>query len=560
MERPKFAPLSLLALGISLFLGIQLCVYVASTVVVLPIWDDFDMGLKFFNKYTEADSLLGKAALVLEQHNEHRVVVTKLLVVMSHALFSSVDFAFLVWFSIVCLLGLVALLAVRGSFRMETLLIASAFLLQPQYGDGLTWAATSVSSFAVCFLALASGHLAFKQGRLFLLTFPTLALACFTQGNGVLLPLVISLVLALHRKWKRAFVVFAFGGMVLWAYFTGYAFSTHNKPIGEALAAYPLLLEYGSVLLGNSLGFSDPLWSLCGGIAVTISFGFLMFSRQGWANPALVVFALFLFLSAGLNTVTRGPSGVQFALSPGRYTVLSAGIVASSVILFFLSCRHTWQRLGVLSLALIFNYFSWIHFRYAAVELNVRAVNDFVLYMLFKDRGLTYPWPNFSLPIFEQSIAKGTFSVDYAVKDLQLARQAEIPQGLPAGSRERFKKDVSRVEVGDEVVVVEGWGFLKGCESSQTDVYVLLQGGDSRVSFKAAQKYRGDIRGRFKSADREKAGYIVMIPRRLLDRSVVYNLDTIFVCGGQSLVHDTRYRVDPAVIGRVKRQKGSAQS
>jgi hypothetical protein len=91
-------------------------------------------------------------------------------------------------------------------------------------------------------------------------------------------------------------------------------------------------------------------------------------------------------------------------------------------------------------------------------------------------------------------------------------------------------------------------------------VYVLLQGGDSRVSFKAAQKYRGDIRGRFKSADREKAGYIVMIPRRLLDRSVVYNLDTIFVCGGQSLVHDTRYRVDPAVIGRVKRQKGSAQS
>ena len=560
MERPQIFTFSSVAYVVSLGLFLHLCLFTASTVVNLPIWDDFDIALRFVNRFKESDSVLDRIFLVLEQHNEHRIVITRALVLLSVGIFSSVNFPFLIACAIGGLAGLVLLLSVGGRFRAITLLVACAILLQPQYGDGLIWASTCVCSFWMCFLAIASGHVAFLRGPRFYLLFPVMGLACFTQGNGILLPFCISAVLILHREWRRAIGVTLCGGALVLAYFQNYMFLPHNKPMAEVLAAYPKVLEYGFVLVGNALGFSDADWSFFAGIFLTLGFLVLSFSKAGRANPALVVFASFLFLSVALNAATRGLSGIQYALSPGRYTILSAGILASLGILALLSCCRAWQRGVIVGLALVFNHFSWSLYRGPATELNVQAVNDFVRYLLFKNEGLTYPWPTTGIPIFQEALAKGTFKTEEAIEDLNLARQAEPPLGVPSASRKGFKKGISRVHVSQDYVLVEGWGFVKGCLSANTDVYVRLKGDNSQVSFLAAPKFRSDISDRFKSADRERAGYIVMFPRDLLEHSQRYSLNVQFVCDGSSTLHETPYTVVPSVFGRVELKKQKSAS
>jgi hypothetical protein len=527
-------------------------------VVNLPIWDDFDVGLRFMNRFLDATSWIDKAALILEQHNEHRIVVTRSLVLLSFSIFSAVNFPFLVAWAVGALLGLVFLLSVPGRFRALTLLMACAILLQPQYGDGLIWVSTCVCSFWMAFLALTSAHLAFSSGRTFYLLFPVIGLACFTQGNGVLLPFCITGVLILRREWARAVMVLVYGAVLALAYFHNFSFPPNNKPIAEALVAYPQVLEYGFVLIGNVLGFSDPSWSLFGGISLTIGLVFLAFSRAGWTHPQLVVFATFLYLSAALTAVSRGHGGIQYALSPGRYTIMSAGILASVGILAFLTARKAWQRGVLVVLALAFNFHSWSLYRGPATDLSVRAVNDFVRYVLFKDEGLTYPWPTIGLPIFREAVSKGTFKIEDAFEDLHLARRVDPPAGLVAASRSGFKKGINRVYVTQDHVLVEGWGVVKNCQSANTDVYVLLKSAESEVSLLAAPKFRSDISDRFKNPDRERAGYIVMFPREWLDQSQRYSLNVQFVCNGTSTLHETAYTVAPSVFGRVELKKGES--
>jgi hypothetical protein len=239
---------------------------------------------------------------------------------------------------------------------------------------------------------------------------------------------------------------------------------------------------------------------------------------------------------------------------------MSAGILASVSILALLTAQRAWQRGVLLALALAFNFHSWSLYRGPATDLSVRAVNDFVRYLLFKDEGLTYPWPTIGLPIFREAVAKGTFKVDEAFEDLNLARRADAPGGLVAASRSGFKKGINRVFVTQDHVLVEGWGVVKRCQSVDTDVYVQLKSDDSQISFLAAPKFRSDISDRFKSADRESAGYIVMFPRSLLEESRRYSLAVEFVCNGTSTSHETAYVIDPAVFGRVELRKQESAS
>lgn len=552
MSRLRISPLSSLALLLSLALVANVCLFVSNMAVNLPIWDDFDIGLRFINKLKDAQTLGEKFGLVLRQHNEHRIVVTRSLVLLSVLLFSSVNFTFLVWSGLLFLLGLVFLLSLPGKSRVASFLVASGVLLQPQYGDGLTWSATCVSSFAVGLLALLSGHLAFQRRGAFALMFPILALACFTQGNGIVLPVSLVVVFALRGEWQRALAVAIVGGALVWSYFQNYTFLPSARPFHEILAAYPQVIEYGFVLVGNSLGFSDPTWSQWAGMAVTISFFALVFSPAGRAHPAHVTFALFLFLSAGINSVTRGLSGIQYALSPGRYTILSAGIVATVAILALESCKRAWQRGALISAVLVFNIFSWSLYRYPAEDLRARAVNDFVLYMTRKTEGLTYPWPTIGIPIFQEAVAKGTFLVDGALADLQLAVLQEPPEIAFSESAKGFKKSVRSVFIGDEYVTIEGWGIVKGCKSSATEVYVQLKGHSSRLSFRAAPKLRRDLGERLKDVDRNNAGYVVLFPRSLLSEAQPYQLDVVFVCGGSAFNHATPYRIDPSGRGKVE--------
>ena len=60
-----------------------------------PIYDDYQAVLDFLNKYISTDSISEKIRLLFSQHNEHRVVYSRIWTIISYKLQTNVNFTFL---------------------------------------------------------------------------------------------------------------------------------------------------------------------------------------------------------------------------------------------------------------------------------------------------------------------------------------------------------------------------------------------------------------------------------------------------------------------------------
>lgn len=58
----------------------------------VPVHDDYGAALEFLNRFAATGSWIEKAALIFSQHNEHRIVLDRLVFLAQHLLFGRIDF------------------------------------------------------------------------------------------------------------------------------------------------------------------------------------------------------------------------------------------------------------------------------------------------------------------------------------------------------------------------------------------------------------------------------------------------------------------------------------
>jgi hypothetical protein len=520
---------------------------VHQTAVNLPIWDDFDSVLFFLNQYIQTDSLNEKLSLIFSQHNEHRIVINHLLTLVSYWCFGEVNFLFLIWCAVFALLTVPFVIASSMTSTLSALVIATAVLLQPQYGDGLNWVTTCLASFSLVLLAALCGRIINQPNTWWLLSFPLSAITCFGQGNGIALPLCLGFALLINGYYRRAGLVALWSVIVVTLYFHGYHFSERAQRIPEMIAQYPTVLEYGFTLVGASLGFSDVKTSMWVGVVLTIITIGLFCQRRFRANTTLVTVILFLFLSAALNTAARSLSGAQWAISPGRYTIISSGIITCVSLGLIIVFQRYSRSLNITfgTLALAFNLCSYDRYRYAVEDLYIRALNDFALYVIFGE-GLTYPWPDRGVPIFETSLKNGVFSLP--LDDLALGRIVPPPPSRVAPPKGQARIGINRVQKGKSYLVIEGWGFLKQCSSADTHLNLLFHGKDEQIAIEPLRKKRSDVGEIFHSEDRIHAGFLGIIPLSTLKEEEMYRLNLLISCNGAQYTQSTRYSVSRTEI------------
>ena len=86
----------------SLFINLSLaalaiyCLTVIRYAYNMPVGDDYDAILNFLNQYFETD-WLSKLQLLFGQHNEHRILLTRLISVIDLSIFGSINFSHLIW-------------------------------------------------------------------------------------------------------------------------------------------------------------------------------------------------------------------------------------------------------------------------------------------------------------------------------------------------------------------------------------------------------------------------------------------------------------------------------
>lgn len=329
-----------MALTAALILAFFVCVILFAPGA--PFRDDVDMA----NAVERAMAASNPWPDIWSQHNEHRLVTTKLAFWMQRAITGAPDYTLLAVIGNLCLLVVFAIFAKRALTSRAavgaTLLFVAAMTFSYTSADSMLWAMAAISNYGVIALALLAFWMLAKGGARWMLAALVCGLlACVTQGNGFVVMALGCVFLLLQKRWTHAAVwVVALAGFMV-AHTMNYTGIPGNsgplaalgKPVDVVLFAaifsgsalsYPLAFEpslYALMFVSAGLGLA--LWAF-------ILRRFIV-SRFRSADP-LLWFGVFLVASGFLAALGRLDGGLIQATTP-RYHIHSTLLIASCVLM-----------------------------------------------------------------------------------------------------------------------------------------------------------------------------------------------------------------------------------
>ncbi|MEA5398445.1 hypothetical protein VB734_00115 [Synechococcus sp. BA-124 BA4] len=336
----------------------------------IPYFDDWDAALRFM-----MDG--GGVAALWKQHNEHRIVLTRLLIWADYRFFSGASRLLIVMnFGVVALSvylfwkilneKLAGKISVYGLFSLKMLI--AAWLFQWMQYEAIAWG-LNIHFFLVllltlaCLLLLHSTVRSSRPNRLILAAIVLGWLAIGTMANGVLtLPLVA--VYALVSRKPKGYVALLTINAVMSAvvFFYGYSISSGSGGfLAEISANFLPLISYVLLYLGS------PIYHLVDGgsigfvMAIVASLFLVITSLlvfwQAVRRPslhsldlALLFFLLFVVIGAAGAASGRLLFGVEQSLS-SRYLPSSLMAWVAFALLVLPRCEILSRRRKITSLA-----------------------------------------------------------------------------------------------------------------------------------------------------------------------------------------------------------------
>lgn len=345
--------------------------------VNIPFWDDFDALLGFLSR-----SPL-HAGDFCRQHNEHRILWTRLVAWLCHGATGSLDLRLLMWIGNATLVGIVLVLArIWRSRQLPAIhFLPIVFVLfQPQSWENMTWAMASLQNFSVLlFAALSISCWQSTRVGWQLAAIAWATLAAYTSGNGLVVPLVLLVwqgVRCMDRRFASRsmpapgssfstpaaapsppepagnatpaasimtlLVLLAFTIVLFCFYFAGYTKPDHHPGVAEQGFTPARLVQYLATLCGAYVGDLGRHCAFVAGLAPIACFLLLTWRRYDRRNPVVYYMLMFCLGSILLASLSRAGFGASQALS-SRYRVLPLLTLA----LNYLALYELWpQRLS----------------------------------------------------------------------------------------------------------------------------------------------------------------------------------------------------------------------
>jgi hypothetical protein len=278
----------------------------ARTAVNVPVDDDYYALLPFMSDWKEAGSSAARFHLVFDQFNSHRLIVTKCTALLSYFSTGRLNLVFVQvssWLGwLVLALGLAT---TTPSLRRDPIMALplTLLLMHPQGFINLLNAIAMCSIWGVTFPFLALATMFSKRRAVFCLSLVFAAAAAASFINGILVFPVAVLGLAAHRRFARAGIFLALGGLVWALYFTHY--SVELAPLNVAGLLHRAVIMAGGMFVVLRL----PEWTaVIGGVAIFLLVAWLVASL--WVSRRLPVhlwFAVLLVMT--ILMAARGRTG-----------------------------------------------------------------------------------------------------------------------------------------------------------------------------------------------------------------------------------------------------------
>lgn len=342
----------------------------------VPFWDMWDGYLDFFLRLQD-----GENRIWWLQHNDHRILLTKILFWMDLKWFGGTG-AFLIALNYI-LVSCAALLFCKifrqlaGTVRAtaaewSAMLFLTGWLFLWTQQENLTWAFQS-QFFLVQLLPLCAFYWLYQStdeaepGRQFVCA-AVFGLSCIgTMANGIfVLPMMVAYAIVARLGRLKIACLAGLSVIGLTAFFYQYSMLVSHMPIHQVMLEYPLqMLTYTLHYLGS------PFYFLAGGTPwarhVALAAGLLMMtcsiyqayrllvSPQRSPALALTFFIAYIVLSGFITAAGRMFIGADQAFA-GRYSTPAVMAWAALGVQYFPVLRakeQCWQRLSVAALCLL---------------------------------------------------------------------------------------------------------------------------------------------------------------------------------------------------------------
>jgi len=326
----------------------------------LPFWDSWDSLVPFVLEFP-AQNWGDRFNSLVEQHNEHRILLTRLLFLADGALFNSSFVLLYAFNALIPLLGVwVMVRTAAGESRFVKWIIAGlscGFLFLLLQRENFGWEFQS-QFFLAFYLPLLGYFLVFRLWsdalwKNAVLVGSTALMCMFTMANGALYAVPI----ALFFVWKRetralALISAGFVALILVVYLRVLPYDDNPHHGSFARDVLPYLARYVAFVLtyiGRPFTGMEQVMQAFGLLFVllTLRLTWQALRRDSLVDPrnALLLFILYYLMTVAVTGIGRVNFGVIQALS-GRYLTPTLLAWLCLVVLGLLNMSSTrWKRL-----------------------------------------------------------------------------------------------------------------------------------------------------------------------------------------------------------------------
>jgi hypothetical protein len=439
-----------------------------------PVLDDYEVLLGSTNRFLGSAGLLGKLAVLWAQHNEHRLVVPRLVALVQYFLFGHVNFRHLTF------LGNLAwtasfVLIVRGHRKKARLPLLfyvplSFVWFSLVHRENTFWAMGSLQNYGAMFFCI--GALWYLQAGKILAT-------CLSCAAGVLTSMlcwplfVLCIGFALARQgWKQAGYLAGTAVFLTVFYFHGYAPAAGHPIVSMAVLDFEATLAFGLAVMGGALRFAG--YSITLGLFCLAAILYLLFLRR--ASAWSVAVALLSLLQAAAIAVGRGGYGGEHyagAIVASRFTIVS--LVAASAI-YLLAMDSTQDPRRAVRSLLFAGMLAMTYWLAMTAKADIFAdlsreycerSNSMVSYL----HGVRLPLVcNDSAEMCEPILVR---SQELGVFDYSTAFGSRRKPALHLGPVGPSLKMTSQIEFYDGARI-QGWALIPGHRSTQCEIHLVL--------------------------------------------------------------------------------------
>jgi hypothetical protein len=341
-----------MAMGVVVALTvITTAIYTLSNFTAVPYWDMFDGTLNFYERISQGNWLA-----LWEPHNEHRIVLAKLLFLVDFSLWGgTTPFLHIMNLLLAGLIAFVLILYARDILNgpwfslINLLIIGFSFhlLAHQNFSDAFQsqFFLASLLPLTALFFAHRSASEALGTGKKFALSAGLGTVSALSMANGVFaLPVLAVYALITRMSWYRVAVLVFLAGVVVAAYLYGYSGPEHHGSPFNSLKRPLEIVHFLLLYLG--LG-SAPLGLLMVVAMIAACWKFLRNRDLASAEIALLAFVGYTFLTAAITAFGRIEFGLG-AASSSRYATPVFAAFSALAILYVPVARNPNPRFAIL--------------------------------------------------------------------------------------------------------------------------------------------------------------------------------------------------------------------